>query len=237
LRLGNMRIKVLETPGHTPESICLVVTDEDRSPDPWAVLTGDTLFLGDVGRPDLSKTHTPEMLAGMLHDSLHNKLLKLADEVIVFPAHGAGSLCGRNMRAERSSTIGTERLTNYALQIKCKEEFIRQLTTNLPPRPEYFPQDAQINRVGAPPLSELPKLASISPRELQLLVSEGVMALDVRPGEQFASARARLDQYSALRTICLVGRDRVGVIFSARADCSVAGAVIRSANTVGQSGH
>ena len=188
LRVGNMRIKVLETPGHTPESICLVVTDEDRSPDPWAVLTGDTLFLGDVGRPDLSKTHTPEVLAGMLHDSLHNKLLKLADEVIVFPAHGAGSLCGRNMRAERSSTIGTERLTNYALQIECKEEFIRQLTTNLPPRPEYFPQDAQINRVGAPPLSELPKLASISARELQLLVSERVMALDVRPGEQFASA-------------------------------------------------
>jgi glyoxylase-like metal-dependent hydrolase (beta-lactamase superfamily II) len=148
LRVGNMRIKVLETPGHTVESICLLVTDEEKSPNPWAVLTGDTLFLGDVGRPDLPKTHSPEVLAGTLYDSLHNKLLRLADDVIVYPAHGAGSLCGRNMRAERSSTIGTERLTNYALQMESKEEFIQQLTTNSPPRPEYFPQDAQINRAG-----------------------------------------------------------------------------------------
>jgi uncharacterized NAD(P)/FAD-binding protein YdhS/glyoxylase-like metal-dependent hydrolase (beta-lactamase superfamily II)/rhodanese-related sulfurtransferase len=188
LRVGKMRIKVLETPGHTPESICLVVTDEEKSSNPWAVLTGDTLFLGDVGRPDLSKTHTPTVLAGMLYDSLHDKLLRLADDVIVYPAHGAGSLCGRNMRAERSSTIGTERLTNYALQIKSKEEFIRQLTTNLPPRPEYFPQDAQINRAGAPALSELPKLTLISAQELQLLLAEGVVALDIRSGDQFAAA-------------------------------------------------
>jgi hydroxyacylglutathione hydrolase len=187
LRVGNMRIKVLETPGHTPESICLVVTDEEKSPNPWAVLTGDTLFLGDVGRPDLPKTHAPEVLAGMLYDSLHNKLLKLTDNVIVYPAHGAGSLCGRNMRAERSSTIGTERLTNYALQIENKEEFIRQLTTNLPPRPEYFPQDAQINRTGAPALSELPGLKAVSPRELQSLLNEKVIALDVRSADEFAS--------------------------------------------------
>ena len=182
-----MRIKVLETPGHTPESICLVVTDEGKSPDPWAVLTGDTLFLGDVGRPDLPKTHAPEVLAGMLYDSLHTKLLKLANDVIVYPAHGAGSLCGRNMRAERSSTIGTERLTNYALQIESKEEFIRQLTTNLPPRPEYFPHDAQINRTGAPALSELPGLEAISPRELRSLLNEEVIALDVRSADEFAS--------------------------------------------------
>jgi hydroxyacylglutathione hydrolase len=187
LRVGNMRIKVLETPGHTPESICLVVTDEEKSPNPWAVLTGDTLFLGDVGRPDLPKTHAPEVLASMLYDSLHNKLLKLADDVIVYPAHGAGSLCGRNMRAERSSTIGTERLTNYALQIKNKEEFIQQLTTNLPPRPEYFPQDAQINRAGAPALSELPGLAAVSAQEMQSLLNEGVIALDVRSADEFAS--------------------------------------------------
>jgi hydroxyacylglutathione hydrolase len=127
------------------------------------------------------------VLAGMLYDSLHNKLLKLPDNVIVYPAHGAGSLCGRNMRAERSSTIGTERLTNYALQIESKEEFIRQLTTNLPPRPEYFPQDAQINRTGAPALSELPGLKAVSPRELQSLVNEKVIALDVRSANEFAS--------------------------------------------------
>ncbi len=118
VRFGKLRITALETPGHTPEGVCLVVTDEEKSQDPWAVLTGDTLFIGDVGRPDLSKSHTPQQLAGMMYDSLHGKLIKLSDDVLVYPAHGAGSLCGRNMRAERSSTIGTERLTNYALQIK-----------------------------------------------------------------------------------------------------------------------
>src|ERR1700674_173393 len=170
LRVGKTRLKVLDTPGHTLESICLVVTDEEKSAKPWAVLTGDTLFLGDVGRPDLSKTHTPVELAGMLYDSLHDKLLALADEVLVYPAHGAGSLCGRNMRAERSSTIGTERLTNYALQIKSREEFVQQLTANLPTRPEYFLQDAEINREGAPALSDLPELPPISAPELKSML-------------------------------------------------------------------
>ncbi len=188
LRAGKLRVGVLETPGHTPESVCLVITDEEKSAKPWAVLTGDTLFLGDVGRPDLSKSHTPAELAGLLYDSLHNKVLKLADEVLVYPAHGAGSLCGRNMRAERSSTIGTERLTNYALQIKSRDEFIQQLTSNLPARPEYFLQDAEINRDGAPALSVLAELAPISPLQLKSLLDDGVIALDVRPGDQFASA-------------------------------------------------
>ena len=186
LRVGNVRIGVLETPGHTPESICLVVTDESKSANPWAVLTGDTLFLGDVGRPDLSKTYTPTVLAGMLFDSLRNKLLKLPDDVLVYPAHGAGSLCGRKMRAERFSTIRTERRTNYALQIGSREEFIRQLTTNLPPRPKYFPEDAQINRAGAPALADLFTLAPISAEGLRSLLDEGVIALDVRPGDQFS---------------------------------------------------
>src|ERR1700684_2106005 len=158
LQVGKVRITALETPGHTPESMCLVITDEEKSSAPWAVLTGDTLFLGDVGRPDLSKRCTPAQLAGMLYDSLHNKVLKLADHVLVYPAHGAGSLCGRNMRAERSSTIGTERLTNYALQIRSKDEFVFQLTQHLPVRPEYFSLDAEINRTGATALSDLPKV-------------------------------------------------------------------------------
>ncbi|MGO9125625.1 MAG: rhodanese-like domain-containing protein [Terriglobales bacterium] len=187
LGVGKARIRVLETPGHTPESICLVVTDEEKSPKPWAVLTGDTLFLGDVGRPDLSKTHTAQQLAGLLYDSLHDKLLKLSDDVLVYPAHGAGSLCGRNMRAERSSTIGTERLTNYALQIKSREEFVRQLTENLPPRPDYFLQDAEINRAGASSLSDMPALAPISASALKALLDDEVIALDVRPGERFAA--------------------------------------------------
>jgi hydroxyacylglutathione hydrolase len=188
LRAGKIRITALETPGHTPEGICLVITDEEKSPNPWAVLTGDTLFIGDVGRPDLSPGHTSAELAGMLYDSLHGQLLQLGDDVLVYPAHGAGSLCGRNMRAERSSTIGTERLTNYALQIKSREEFIAQLTTNLPARPDYFQQSAQINRAGATALDELPELPAIPALELKSLLKQDVPALDVRPGDAFAAA-------------------------------------------------
>ena len=187
LKFGKASMRVLETPGHTLESICLVVIDEEKSSEPWAVLTGDTLFIGDVGRPDLSPRHTPAELAGMLYDSLHTKLLALADNVLVYPAHGAGSLCGKNMRAERSSTIGTERLTNYALQIRSREEFILQLTSNLPARPEYFLKDAEINRTGATALAELPPLRAIAPRELNARLSEGEIALDVRAGEEFAA--------------------------------------------------
>jgi hydroxyacylglutathione hydrolase len=188
LQVGQMRITALETPGHTPDSMCFVITDKEKSPAPWSVLTGDTLFLGDVGRPDLSKRFTAAQLAGMLYDSLHKKILQLSDDVLVYPAHGAGSLCGRNMRAERVSTIGTERLTNYALQIKSREEFVKQLTSNLPARPEYFQQDAEINRTGASALSDLPALSPIEPAELKALLAEGGIALDVRPGEQFAAA-------------------------------------------------
>jgi hydroxyacylglutathione hydrolase len=188
LRFGNARIDVLSTPGHTAESICLVVTDEEKATQPYAVLTGDTLFIGDVGRPDLSPNHTPAQLAGLLYDSLHGKLLKLPDNVLVYPAHGAGSLCGKNMRAERSSTIGTERLTNYALQIPTRDEFVRQLTSNLPSRPEYFLQDAQINKAGAPALSDLPALKNIPAAQLQSMIADGAIAIDVRPVDQFAAA-------------------------------------------------
>jgi len=187
LKFGKVSIHVLETPGHTPESICLVVTDREKSIAPWAVLTGDTLFIGDVGRPDLSPGHTPSQLAGMLYDSLHTKLLTLPDNVFVYPAHGAGSLCGKNMRAEKSSTIGIERLTNYALQIKGREDFVGQLTSNLPARPEYFMKDAEINRTGAASLSELPALRAIEPSELERMLQEGEIALDVRSGEEFAA--------------------------------------------------
>ena len=187
VRMGAVRIRTLETPGHTPESVCLVITDEEESAEPCAVLTGDTLFIGDVGRPDLSPSHTPTELAGLLYDSLHGKLLKLPDTVQVYPAHGAGSLCGRSMRAERSSTIGTERLTNYALQIASRAEFIAQLTSNLPTRPEYFLEDAEINRSGAVALTDLPPLSAVSPAELQDLLQHGANVLDVRPGEAFAA--------------------------------------------------
>jgi hydroxyacylglutathione hydrolase len=205
LRVGKLKIEVLATPGHTLESISLLVTDLSRQPamprraanlghpgneepgeQPWAVLTGDTLFIGDVGRPDLSLTHTPVQLAGMLHDSLQ-KLMTLPDDVLVYPAHGAGSLCGRNMRAERFSTIGTERLTNYALQIRDRDEFVRQMTSNLPARPDYFLEDAAINRAGAPALSDLPPLEPISAHELKAMLDKGAVALDVRPGTEFVA--------------------------------------------------
>ena len=189
VKMGAVRIRALETPGHTPESVCLVITDREKAEQPCAVLTGDTLFIGDVGRPDLSKTHTSRELAGLLYDSLHEKLLALPDAVKVYPAHGAGSLCGRAMRAERSSTIGTERLTNYALQIASREEFIAQLTANLPSRPDYFLEDAEINRSGAATLTELPPLPALSPAEVQALLQQNanVNVLDVRPGDDFAA--------------------------------------------------
>lgn len=188
LKFGKAAIRVLETPGHTLESICLLVTDKEKSSAPWAVLTGDTLFIGDVGRPDLSPRHTPAELAGMLYDSLHHKLLKLPDQVLVYPAHGAGSLCGKNMRAERSSTIGTERLTNYALQFPNKQAFVTALTGNLPVRPEYFLKDAELNRVGAPALADLESMRPITPQELERMLQHGKIALDVRPADEFAAA-------------------------------------------------
>ena len=187
IKVGSLRIRALETPGHTPESICLVITDEEKSSEPWGVLTGDTLFIGDVGRPDLSPQHTPQQLAGLLYDSLHQKLLRLPDSTLVYPAHGAGSLCGRSMRAERSSTIGTERLTNYALQIGSREEFVRQVTANLPARPSYFLQDAEINRSGAEALTDRPPLPEFTPLQMQALVDQKANVVDVRPPEQFAA--------------------------------------------------
>jgi hydroxyacylglutathione hydrolase len=186
LRFGKCGVRVLQTPGHTVESVCFPLVDYDKSSDAFAVLTGDTLFIGDVGRPDLSRTYTPQQLAGMLYDSLHDKLLKLDDSVKVYPAHGAGSLCGRNMRAERHSTIGTERLTNPALQIKSRDAFIAELTSHLPARPEYFLQDAEINRTGAEALTELPPLAALAPAAVQEFVNSGGVVLDVRAGDEFA---------------------------------------------------
>jgi len=187
IRFGRLILRFLETPGHTVESISIAVTDLDRGPEPWAVLTGDTLFIGDVGRPDLSKDKTPQELAGMLYHSLHDKLLPLGDDVEVYPAHGAGSLCGKQMRAERQSTIGKERALNYALRAANQEEFVRLVTADLPERPSYFAADAEMNRTGAGALAEAKPLVHLSPDEIVLEQKRGAVVLDTRAAVEFAA--------------------------------------------------
>jgi hydroxyacylglutathione hydrolase len=188
LGFGRCKLKFLETPGHTVESISILVTDLDKSAEPFAVLTGDTLFIGDVGRPDLSPDKTPQELAAMLYTSLQTKLLSLADNVEVYPAHGAGSMCGRRLSEERSSTIGKERTENYALQAKSQNEFVKLLTAELPERPGYFALDAEINRAGASPLENLPPLRALTTAQVRAEITKGALVLDVRPSDQYAGA-------------------------------------------------
>ena len=188
VQFGDCSLRFLHTPGHTPESISIVMNDRGDSDRPASVFTGDTLFVGDVGRPDLSPTHTPQQLAAMLYRSIHEKLLTLPDDTEIFPAHGAGSLCGRQMGSEASSTIGKQRVSNYALLARTPEEFIHLLTDNLPARPEYFARDADLNRRGAAPLSELPPLAALTAPEVLRLQKEGAIVMDTRPAIQFAVA-------------------------------------------------
>jgi glyoxylase-like metal-dependent hydrolase (beta-lactamase superfamily II) len=186
VRMGDVTLRFLETPGHTPESISVLVIDRSRSEEPWAVLTGDTLFIGDVGRPDLlGAKMTAAELAGMLYDSLHGKLLTLPDAVLVYPAHGAGSLCGRNISKETSSTIGQQRRFNYALQPMTREEFVGMTTTDLPEAPAYFPRDVALNRAGAAPLECLPALRGLSPDEVETRIAAGGLLLDTRSAAAF----------------------------------------------------
>lgn len=180
LQFGQCRLEFLETPGHTPESICVLVTDLAIASKPFAVLTGGTLFIGDVGRPDLSDDATPLQLAGLLYDSLHGKLMTLDDSVAVYPAYGAGSLCGRQISAERSSTIGKERSCNYALRPSAREEFVKLMTPELPERPESPDQVA--------PVPTLPPLPGLNAQELLARQAAGAVILDARPVQDFLSA-------------------------------------------------
>ena len=190
IRIGKVVLKFLETPGHTPEGICILVTDTESSDEPQRLLTGDTLFIGDVGRPDLAggKGYTPQMMAEMMYDSLHGKLLKLPDEVEVYPAHGAGSMCGKNMSKETSSTIGEQRKFNYALKPMSKDEFVAMMTADLPEAPSYFPKDAEINRAGARGLDELQPPSALTPQQVLELREQGHVLLDVRSAADFGAA-------------------------------------------------
>jgi hydroxyacylglutathione hydrolase len=186
LRFGACTLTFRETPGHTLESLSIVLADAARSPEPYAVFTGDTLFIGDVGRPDLGGE--PRELAGMLYDSLHRKLLCLPDDVLVYPAHGAGSLCGRAMSDDRSSTIGRERATNYALQVADKTAFVALMTEDLPDRPAYFAGDVELNRSGAAMLSDFRELPALDPQQVLSLQDGGALVIDVRDEYAFGAA-------------------------------------------------
>jgi hydroxyacylglutathione hydrolase len=187
IEFGKCRIEFLQTPGHTLESVSIVLKDREQGEQPVAVLTGDTLFIGDVGRPDLCDTKTPEELAGLLYDSLRQKLLALPDDVAVYPAHGAGSMCGRNISADRSSTIGRERRTNYALQPMDREKFVELVTRDLPPRPAYFQRDVDVNRHGAPALNSLAPLDVLPAKEVFARQQRGVTVLDTRPATTYCA--------------------------------------------------
>ncbi|MCB9896805.1 MAG: MBL fold metallo-hydrolase [Planctomycetes bacterium] len=187
--MGAVVLRFLETPGHTPEGVCVLVFDRTRGDQPACVLTGDTLFIGDVGRPDLvgSKGHTAAEMAGLMYDSLHDKLMTLPDDVEVYPAHGAGSACGRNISAELSSTIGRQKELNHALQPMTRDEFVERMTTGLEPPPRYFPHSAELNRQGAPSLGDLPRPPALNPDALERAVHAGARVLDVRTQDAFAS--------------------------------------------------
>ncbi|MDQ6652750.1 MAG: MBL fold metallo-hydrolase [Acidobacteriota bacterium] len=189
IKIGNVVLRVMETPGHTPESISVLVIDPSLSDQPQKVLTGDTLFVGDVGRPDLAgeKGYTPPVMAAMMYDTLHGKLLKLSDSVEVYPAHGSGSMCGRNMSQETSSTIGQQRRYNYALQPMSKDDFVRMMTSDLPDPPAYFPKDAEINRTGAPSLAEVSRPPALAPQKVHKLAAQGHVILDVRSAADFGA--------------------------------------------------
>jgi hydroxyacylglutathione hydrolase len=193
IELGGVRLKALETPGHTPESVSILVYDLDRDDaGPYAVLTGDTLFVGDVGRPDLRVAlgWSATDLGGLLFDSLRSKLLALPDQTLVYPAHGAGSLCGKALSQETVSTLGEQRRFNYALQPMSKEAFVAMVTADQPDAPAYFTYDAVLNSKERPTLDktlgcEMNPLPLDRVLELQ---AGGAQVLDTREPEEFASA-------------------------------------------------
>jgi len=193
VEFGRVRLQALETPGHTPESISILVYDlAQNEAEPHAVLTGDTLFIGDVGRPDLRVAlgWSASDLGGRLYDSLHTKLLGLPDDSLVYPAHGAGSLCGKAISKDTVSTIGDQRRLNYALQPMSKQAFIHLVTADQPEAPPYFTYDAVLNSKERPTLDETleRELKPLTLERLLELQADGAQILDTRDGDEFAAA-------------------------------------------------
>ncbi|WP_454059676.1 MBL fold metallo-hydrolase [Elizabethkingia ursingii] len=187
--VGNIKIKVLHTPGHTMESSCYLLIDENGKET--ALFSGDTLFLGDVGRPDLAqkgKDLTQEDLAGMLYDSLINKIMPLSDEITVYPAHGAGSACGKNMQKETVDTLGNQKKTNYALNQPDKETFVKEVTDGLTPPPGYFAMNVAMNKKGYESFDHVLEqgLKPLSAEDFEAVADEaGALILDTRPAAEF----------------------------------------------------
>lgn len=184
IELGNIRLKVLHTPGHTPESITLLVTDTTRAEEPWLALTGDTLFVGDIGRPDLVGMEAARGLAGDMHESLNHKLLPLSDSLLIYPGHGAGSLCGKSIGSMRSTTLGFERRYNPALTPREKDAFVAFATSDLPEQPGNHTRIKAMNRKGVKPLGEV-KQQPLTIKEAIPFFQRGAGLLDTRSKEEY----------------------------------------------------
>ncbi|MGA8248773.1 MAG: MBL fold metallo-hydrolase [Nocardioides sp.] len=189
IELGDVVLEIVETPGHTPESISVLVYEHSSDTVPYGVLTGDALFIGDVGRPDLlaSIGSTAEELGRQLYDSIQHKLMRLPDEVRVFPAHGAGSACGKNLSTQLQSTIGQQRLSNYACQPMSVESFLEVVTEGQPAAPEYFVYDAILNRSNRDVLASDRELPQLSPQGALEARAQGAVLVDTRESHDFAA--------------------------------------------------
>jgi glyoxylase-like metal-dependent hydrolase (beta-lactamase superfamily II)/rhodanese-related sulfurtransferase len=179
IEIDHIKLEVLETPGHTPDHVSYVITDLSRGEQPVAVFTGDTLFVGDVGRPDLFP-NLKEELANSLYHSLFDKLLKLPDFVEIYPAHGAGTLCGKALAAKRTSTIGYEKLYNRALQVKDKNEFVEKLLEGMPAAPDHFRRSSAVNAKGPELVENLPVPKPMTPEQFEKEIQKGAIVVDVR---------------------------------------------------------
>ena len=188
VRIGQLVIRALETPGHTPESISFLVFERAADAKPWGVLTGDTLFVGDVGRVDILSSRLPVTeLAGLMYDSLHEKLLKLPDDTRVYPAHGAGSLCGRNISKDTWSTIGRERAMNVALKPMSREAFIAEVTRDVPETPVYYLHSRDTNKAGPRLDAERPMPPMLSASDVAARMEKGAVLVDTRPVAAFGA--------------------------------------------------